>query len=682
MAAIVGDELAERGRAGVTGIYIFDNRSYGVYAEGKITAREIAGHDRTVTTGGPGGGHAARTVSVVAVASRDRERLSKVAVSAGHRDWAATILERERLVILHGPAGAGKGTAGLWLLGFDCEVLNVDPSLSAGDLTDFNRRFPYGKQCRYLVEALPPATAVQLTDFVVRAAARDLEASDSYLVITVDDAISLSPELAGYVVAWPDRPDVSLALRAHLNYYLDNDEARAVEDRYDLPQLSAGLAARPLRSVDEVARIVADGFQSSQAFDSLLDDLGFGAPARVAEWFAAEQRSPADLGFLLAVAVLGGCPYSTVAQHARHLEQLIAHASRVRLSRQPVNPLRSRSQRLQETMATLKPGFMETEYGQSPAEMVELENRWLVQAVLSTVWHEYDLLADALLRWLRGTGDDLDPGVRIRAASAAGWLSQYQFAALRRQLFLPWARGSSNAARAAADALGLAAWQDSTAPLVLALLSVWAWQDDDYDLWWTAAVAYGGEVGVRYQGVAMDHLLVIADKADDRAPHVVARSVLRLVASGGRFAPEIAAFVMAHLTSWLKYSQATALTAQTAYAEMLRRASDADWPSSRKYWQLLTDEASLDDSSALLRAALNERTQRTATLESIEILTRAGNHDKEIRHDLARLLMRVAGAGANDRDRVVHYLNRWASGRDPSPAAREIANQLKEVTVS
>lgn len=678
-AAAVCDEYAERDRAGIASVYVYDNRSYGVYAEGDVTAREVAGHDKNATRTGRPGGQMARPVSVVAVASRDRERLSKVAISAGPADRAAAILERERLVILHGPAGVGKGTAGLSLLGFGHEVLHVDPSVTARDLTDFSRRFPYGKQRRYLVEALPTATAAQLSGFVVRAAARDLEAGDSYLVITADDRTVLNPELARYVAAWPERPDTLLALRAHLGFYLGNDQAAALEDRYDLRRLSLGLAARPMSSVDEVALIVVSGSRGSRPFESLLGELGFDAPTRVAEWLAAGQHSTADIGFLLAAAVLGGCPYSAVSRHARRLEQLIADTAGLR--KRPADPLRSRSQRLQDTMAVLKPGVVETEYGQSPTEMVELENRWLVQAALSTIWHEHDLLADALLGWLQETGDDPDPGVRMRAASAAGWLSQHEFAVLRQELFLPWARGSSSAARAAADALGLAAWQDSTAPLVLALLNVWAWQDDDYDLWWTAAVAYGGEAGVRYHAVAMDHLLVIAGNADERAPRVVSWSVVRLVASGGRFAPEIAAFVLAHLTRWLKNSQTAALTAQTAYAEMLRRASDADWPSSREYWHMLTAPGSLDDSADLLHAVLNERTLRADSLESIEVLTRAGDHDPETRHNLAALLARVAGAGHNDRGRLVHYLSRWAADSDPSPAARDLASQLKEVHV-
>ena len=685
-AAAAGDQYAEQSRAEVTSVYIYDNRSYGVYAEGTIKAHDISGHDKTVTSGAKPGTdrQVGRTVSVVAVALQDRDRLRRVTVSVGQRDRAAAILKRERLVVLHGPAGVGKGAAGLWLLGFDHEILSVDPSLTARDLADFRQRFPYGSQRRYLVEALSPATAAQLSNFVIRTLARDLGSDDSYLVITVDESIPLSRELAGYVIAWPDRPDTALALRAHLDYYLADGEATSVEGCFDLEELCAGLAGRGLRSVDEVARIVADAFKASRPYESLLADLGFGAPARVAQWFAAE-RNIEDLGLLLAVTVLGGCPYSTVARHARRLEELIADASRIKLAKRPADPLRPRSGRLHEVMAVLEPGFVETEYGQSPAEMIQLETRWLVRAVLETVWREYDLLADTLLKWLCEAGDDPDPGVRLRAAAAAGWLSQFEFATLRSRLFIPWARGSSEAARAAADALGQAAWLESTAPLALGLLSVWARQEHDYDLWWTAAVAYGGETGVRYPGVAMDQLLTIADRDDDRAPPIVTHALMRLITSGGRFAADTAAYVLAHLTRWLQHSPIAALTAQQAYVELLLRASDPDWPSSRSYLQLLAAPGNLDASASLLRAVMAERAFRLQALESVELLVRAGDHDREVREELADLLIRVSAAPAStdtDRQRLLHYLNRWTSGSDPSPAARDLRNRLQEVTLS
>lgn len=45
-AAAAGEEYAERSRAGVTTVYVNDNRRYGVYAEGTVHARDIAGHDK------------------------------------------------------------------------------------------------------------------------------------------------------------------------------------------------------------------------------------------------------------------------------------------------------------------------------------------------------------------------------------------------------------------------------------------------------------------------------------------------------------------------------------------------------------------------------------------------------------------------------------------------------------
>jgi hypothetical protein len=499
----------------------------------------------------------------------------------------------------------------------------------------------------------------------------------------VDERIELSPDLAGNVVAWPDRPDITAALRSHLAYYLTAGDAAALEDRYDLPRLCGGLAGQPMRSVDEVARAAADAFRASQPFEALLKDLGFGAADRVAKWFGSRpDPDPEGLGLLLAITVLGGCGYGTVARHARRLEELVADRSRIQLHGRRLDPLRPRSQRVHEAMAVLERGFSDTGYGRPPAETVRLESRWLVHAVLGAVWHEYDLLADALLAWLRETGDDPDPAVRLRAAAAAGWLAQDDFAALQRELLSPWAQGSTEAARAAAGALGQAAWLDSTAPLALGLLSMWA-RGGDYDLWWTAAVAYGGEAGVRYPAVAMDHLLALSMRDDDRAAPVAAHSAIRLATSGGRFTPEIAAFVLAHLAGWLDDSPPAALTARQAYAGLLHRAADPDWPSSARYLEILAGPQGRDASAALLRAALADRVTRGHALDSVEALVRAADYAADIREQVAILLAAAASPRAGpdtDRQRLLHYLNRWAGEPDPSPAAREIAGRLQEAT--
>ena len=681
--AAAGAKYAEQHRAAVTNVYVIGSRSYGVYAERDIKARDVTGRDQNAAGAEARreGKQPERTVSVVTVSVRDRKRLSRVAVSTDQHERACAILEQERFVILFGPPGTGKATAGLSLLGFEHDVLSVDPSLTARDLANFRQRFPYGPRRRYLIEGLPSATAAQLSRFVIRKLLQHLGSRQSYLVMTVDDRLPLSKELAGYVVPWPEPPDIALALRRHLCFYLPAEEVAAVEDRLDLPQLCAGIAHRGLSSLDDVARSVAAAHTTSRPFDSLPDELGIGVADRVARWFD-DERGLADLGLLLAITVLGGCPYSTVAQHAQRLEALLAKGSRISLTGRPLDPLLSRSKRVRDSMAVLEPGFVDTEYGPSPAQTVRLETRWHVQAVLNIVWREYEIAAEVLITWLREAGDDPDPGVRLRAAAAAGWLSQHEFTTLRRRLFIPWARGSSRAAWAAADALGQAAWLDQAAPLALGLLGVWAAQETDYDLWWTAAVAFGGEVGVRHLAVAMDHLLMIAGRDDDRATPVVSHSVVRLASSGGRFAPEVAVFVLTHLAGWLDVGPAAARTAQQAYAELLRRASDPDWPSTASYWQLLTAPRSQEPSAILLRKVLgNQMLFRAEVRDSIEFLVRAGDQDPSVREQMAAMLTRVASAPGSkdiDRERLAHYLGRWAEGPDPSAAARIIADQLKE----
>lgn len=673
-----GEEYAEQARASVTHVYV-DSRTIGVSIEGTVTARDIAGHDLAASADdGPiAGRRRVRTLSVVAIARRDCEMLSRVAVNAGPYTRARACLDRARVVVLQGPAGVGKGTAGLSLLGLEHEVLSIDPSLTAKDLTAFSERLPYENR-RYLLEALSPIAARQLTDFVLRSVSRDLHDANSYLVITVDEQTAISPEAAGYVVTWSDRPDTAAVLRNHLAYYLPDGDVGAIEQYIDMSQVCAGLASQATRAIGEAARTIAAGYAASQPVESLLEELGFGARPRAQEWFTSD-RSTDELAFLLAIAVLGGAPYYSVTRHARRLEHLIAQRSRISLTTRPLDPLRPRSGRLSSAMAVLEPGYVGTEYGQSPAETVRLESRWLVQAVLDVTWQEYDLIADSLLDWLQELGDDPDPGIRLRAAAAAGWLSQYDFATVRWRLFVPWARGSSEAARTAADALGQAAWLESTAPLALAVLSAWAWQDD-YDLWWTAAVAYGGEVGVRLPGVAMDQLFATALRDDDRAPAVAASCVVRLLTSGGRFANDVASYVLSHLSGWLADRPVAARTARLAYTELLSRASDPDWPTAQCYADLLLAAGSLDASAALLRATLADRDSRKTGLATLKVLVRAADQDNDSRDELTRLLKRVTDSPGTetDRERLVFYLDRWANGRDPLMAAQAIADDLRE----
>lgn len=669
-------------RAQVIKVYVNDNRRIGgVYAGGNISAHDIAGRDQR-SKPGTDGKEDRRGISVVIVARKELARLKRVAVETGLHERAKDILERERFVVLHGPPGVGKGTAALSLLGFEGEVHSVDPSITVKELLDFKHSFPVGTQRRYVIESLSPGTAERLNTFATRAITHALADEQAYLVLTVDDRVLISSEISAYVVPWRERPDLYRALRSHLAYYLEQGDVTAVEDRYNFEALEGGLSDRAIHVVDDVARAVAKAFSDERPLESVMAEVGFGVDKRVDDWFR-DKRTANEIAFLVATAVLGGCSYATVSRHASRLEEFIAHRSRIDLSKKALRLTRPRSDRLQQSMAVIEPGFVNTEFGRSPSETVRLENRWLVQAVLERVWRQYDLVAGALLDWLLECGADRDPGVRLRTAGAAGWLSQFDFATIRARLLLPWALGNTVQAVTAANALGAAGWFDASAPLALALLNHWASMRENYDLWWTAAAAYGGDVGVRYTGVAMDQLRGIVVRGDHRAPSIVSYSAAELVQSGGRFLPDVAAQVFSHLAQWLVDDPLLAYTAEMAYTGMLRRAIDPDIAGSQEYWQRLVAAENLASSGKLLRKTLGEKAFRTEALTSIERMVRAADIDKDMREPLEALLL-CSATGSDttmDAERLLHYLERWATAKDPSAAAAAIRRRLQEVTV-
>jgi hypothetical protein len=674
-------ELLSELRAEVVNVYVSDNRRMGgLYAGGNISARDIAGHNQRSKPGVEGKDDR-RTVSVVIIAREELARLKRVTVDVGLHKRAKSILDRERFVVLHGPPGVGKGTAALSLLGFDAEVHSIDPSITVRELSDFKHCFPVAAQKRYVVESLYPATAERINRFVVRAITRALSDEQTFLVLTVDDRVPISTDISAYVVPWRERPEPYRALRSHLAYYLTQDDVATVEERFDLEHLEAGLSDRAIHAVDDVARAVAKAFSEGHPLESVMVETGFGIDERVEAWFR-EKRTLDEVAFLVAAAVLGGCSYTTVSRHASRLEEFIAQRGRIDLSKKALRVTRPRSERLKNSMAIIEPGFVNTEFGRSPSETVRLENRWLVQAVLERVWRQYDLVADALLDWLFESGADRDPGVRIRAASAVGWLSQFDFATVRSRLLVPWALGTTMQARAVADALGTAVWFDTAAPLVLALLNHWGSMRENYDLWWTAAAAYGGDVGVRYTSVAMDQLRGIVGRGDHHAPTIISFSASDLVQSGGRFLPDVATQVFGHLAQWLDDDPVLAFTAEMTYTELLRRASDPEIPGSEEYCRRLVATESLDSSGSLMRHTLGEKSFRADALASIEKLVRFVDLDTDMRDPLEALLLRSATDSETtiDAQRLVHYLDRWATAKDPSAAAAAILRRLQEVT--
>ena len=161
-----------------------------------------------------------------------------------------------------------------------------------------------------------------------------LKESQCFLVLTVDARVPLSSELSAFLVKWNERPEPSFTLRRHLELHLDEDEMVALEDGYDLAPLRACLAERDVRDVERMAQVLVRAFREGRSQEQVLQEMGYGARARVEEWFTAAP-TPEDVAFMLATTVLGGCTYTTVAGQARRLEGFIAGGSHNKPPRRP-----------------------------------------------------------------------------------------------------------------------------------------------------------------------------------------------------------------------------------------------------------------------------------------------------------------------------------------------------------
>lgn len=681
--------LQQLSRASVVHLYMQERRVYGgVYVEGSVQG-DIAGQDlRKTSSSNSVGDPRGSRISVVPLPPEDRRRLRAVVEPVADHDRARQILDRHRLAFIYGPSGTGKETAAAAALGLEKEIFIVTSAVTTSDLVAFGERFSYGRECCYLVPSLAPATAERLDASIVGSLQRQLADQESQLVVTIDDPANLDRGVAHLLVSWREGPDPLVALRSHIAFYLqDEDRESYVESRYGLAALVQELASRGVRSVDEAARAICDANKCDEGSEHVRIRLGLDARRRLETWFEP-SRTLAQLAFLLASSVLSGRPYTVVDAHAERLERLLARLTRIDLSRHHVDPRRRRRQRLEDAFARLGRGLVETEFGPCPADLVEMGDQALRGELLRLVWSEYDVLGEALLRWLRSAGRDRDPLVRLQAAAAAGWLAQLDFATVRERLFLPWARGNRSEAFCAAEALGFAAnfSADGTAGLALRLLAVWSGeQGDRTDIarWFTAALAYGGGVGIRYPEVAVPGLRRILLNDDPRSLARVVDCLVSLLRAAAGADPAVATVVLQYLAGWLDLDRRSSDAARWTLTRVLTGTADITAENNGRLGAILFTNANAPSVAVLLRSALSDRATRNLALQALRDLLGCIDLGAPGGHELCVLLGQVAhgpGAVPKDADRLTFYLERWSVGLEPSRTAAEALAAVKGAT--
>jgi hypothetical protein len=262
------------------------------------------------TFGGSGPGTARRVtgnISSVEIAVRLRQFVEPEPFEKAKR-----LLTEQHLVALCGQDGIGKATGALALAAQAADankpVTRLAPSYTLSDLVDYPR-FKTGRA--YVVQDWvvgPHSSATQ--SFDVDVLRRKLQRAGAYLLITTSAEAATHRSLAEVAVNWapPDPLCLFDKLVADRNVALDAADAAQVERRI-------GEIRRP-------ADVVAVAVRLDHGVDAAFDVLDDANKVRVAGWFS-QRHDARGLLSTAAVAFLSGTPEPVFQQHLSRLVQIV-----------------------------------------------------------------------------------------------------------------------------------------------------------------------------------------------------------------------------------------------------------------------------------------------------------------------------------------------------------------------
>jgi hypothetical protein len=493
-------------------------------ADGLSTLGGFESHNSvTIVPGGAGTFHgpvAGRDViiggdrdSVVlsAISARAIKDICRLHVPPGGYEVLADAIWRDAMVIVRSPRRWGATTTTIRLLGSlgAVQELRFSGPLSTLPVEDLPER------CGFVLTRVSRSQLAELHDRDVLTLQERLTKRHCRLVVIVDTGVRVpDPAVQRRAVDVVAPPPAVALVTNHM------------ADRLSLARAELFLAEHQL--ADQLAAIDAESFDVRQLVD-FARDLCDAAEDRCSVKEAVDrfdERSRQDLeawldeivdydqkATMVALAVLDRMPYDAVARSASLLE----HAWRIEdAAGGDAKPRarRTKSARMKNARARLTRETRNTRYGPAELEIASFIDQSYPGRLLHHLWHEHDYDRDLILSWLKTVAEDVEERIRIRAATAIGFLAQFAFDTIRRDVIVPWAgSGHGDERERAVAALSLPARHpDTTARTVRLVLD---WSERTYNpLRLSAARALGQSVGATMPHGPDEHLAELAKAAE------------------------------------------------------------------------------------------------------------------------------------------------------------------------
>jgi hypothetical protein len=341
---------------------------------------------------------------------------------------------------------------------------------------------------------------------------------------------------------------------------------------------------------------------------------------------------------------------------------------------------KKRSQWLEAVSAYLADGYEVTEYGKSRIKTVFLTDPEAPVSVLSHVWNEYDLYAEATLQWLCELGDHPNFEVRLRAAAVAGQLAIYEFRPVREKILLPWAKSEKQSVqKLAALALTVVGYDESEeiSQQALNLLHHWSGLQNSPRLQWTSIAAYGGYIGLLFPQQAVDNLKIIAQSGDGRLFSDIAQAMASLFDAGQQVS-NLHFLVLNTLKKWVEKGQKAVVNhlSLLIFWGLMRESwiikNDVRQPT--LLWLSKQSEDFEDLIIYLMRSAINLELTRDLLLPEIFNWLKFVDKQPSLYKTLARIIFTLASPG-REHERICIYLNRWSRSSETSIQILKLINR-------
>jgi hypothetical protein len=434
---------------------------------------------------------------------------------------AGQVLREQHLVVLVADEGCGRRTGALALLrhaaGEDARLTSLSPALSFGQLAA-KVRFESG--VGYLVaDYLGEGEAAAVREFEAAGLADKLRQAGAYLALTATPVAVSSRALPRYCVRWT-QPD--------LGRLFDKGVRGAAIAPEHLE--SARLRAARLRTPQEVANLVRRLVNDPQGAASVLHDA---ASNQVTSWFEGKPVKREVLA-VAALTFLHGLPERVFEGHLARLLELAEEAGTPEPAAVPDLDRELVQRRIGFTrkheLVTVQRATVVGCVGPVNERVVVFRSPQHRGHVIVELYDKYGYeLWEPLRRWLYEIAVSASPEVRVELAFGLALLARTAFGEVA-DVIDQWAGSEMAAARlTAASTLWWMCVEDPLLPAALQTAMRWVHNRGQLRAI-TAAIAFGGDLGLRYQSDALRWLWFLARRAE-RIGAVARQSIAYLFSS-------------------------------------------------------------------------------------------------------------------------------------------------------